>query len=232
MSIRGAGIVNFGLDLIYALPGQGMGGWMNNLRRAIELSPAHISIYGLSIEEGTLFHREAALGRLDLPSEEMQADMYIAGTELLESAGYARYEISNFAKQGYECRHNASYWSCGDYLGFGAGAHSHISGRRWMNGLSVPGYTKAVQGGEAPAGPPEVLNLDEMRREFFMLGLRRAAGISVAEYEARFGADMMERYGVVTEKLVGGGYLAVDKGNIRLTMKGVLASDAVVREFF
>jgi len=232
MHLRVAGFVNINLDLIYALPGQDMGRWLGNLNRAIGLSPEHISIYDLSFEEGTPFHREYMAGRLAKPPEDLQAEMYLAAVDTLEGSGYKRYEVSNFAKPGYECRHNINYWSCGDYVGLGAGAHSHLSGVRKINMEGVDEYIDTVEKGFSPVASEERPTPEEVEREFIMLSLRMAGGLRLSEYARRFGGDFMVVYGDRVAGFARAGLLEVDETVIRLTRDGVLASSYVISGFF
>ncbi|HLB24834.1 MAG TPA: radical SAM family heme chaperone HemW [Nitrospirota bacterium] len=229
---RSAGIGNVSLDLIYSLPGQDPGKWSESLRHAVSLSPEHISLYDLSVEAGTKLHAEVKAGRLALPPETKSAEMYLHAVEFLEERGFRRYEISNFARPGYECRHNLGYWSSGEYAGFGAGAHSHIGGRRIMNVEDVRGYVGAVKSGGPAAASAEVIGGAEREREFVMLALRKADGFSLEEYETRFGTSFLGRRGGAAERLAGAGYITLEGGRVRLTLSGVLASNAVICEFF
>ncbi|HLG23157.1 MAG TPA: radical SAM family heme chaperone HemW, partial [Candidatus Manganitrophaceae bacterium] len=130
---RAAGFTNIGIDLIYALPGQSIREWGETLQAAIDLAPEHLSVYGLSIEEGTLFHKKERAGTLSLPSDDEAVAFYRKSQDRLVAAGYRQYEISNFAKPGYACRHNLLYWDRGDALGIGLSAHSYIDGEHRAN---------------------------------------------------------------------------------------------------
>ena len=230
--LRAAGFDNISLDLIYSLPGQDIKRWESNLDEAISLGPEHISTYDLGIEEGTALYGELKAGALKLPPEPVQVEMYLMAVETLEAAGYKRYEISNFARPGFECRHNINYWSCGEYIGLGAGAHSYSGGVRSKNTDSVNGYIEALGAGRSPVTEEETLTVDDMKREFVMLGLRKSEGFSLEDYKCRFGGDMLnEKYGIIGN-LTKAGYLVVAGGFISLTTKGVLASNYVIRELF
>lgn len=231
-SLRAAGADNLSLDLIYALPGQDIKGWVRNIDKAVGLGPEHISLYDLSVDEGTPLFREVASGRLCKPPEELQSEMYSLAVELLENAGYVRYEVSNFAHTGRECRHNMNYWSAGEYEGYGAGAYSCVAGVRSCNMHDVESYIDAATSGKPTSGSSEVLTGEDMRKEFVMLALRTSGGISFDVYELRFGHGFMDRYGAVVGRLAREGYVSSDGRGIRLTGKGVLASNPVIAEFF
>ena len=230
--LRASGINNISLDLIYSLPGQGLHGWQNSLDEAVSLSPEHISLYDLSIEEGTEFHAKQKAGRLTLPPETVQVEMYLLAVSRLKEAGYARYEISNFARPGHECVHNLNYWSAGDFIGFGAGAHSRAKGHAVWNILDVARYIERLEKGVDPAESSEVLTPEEREREFLMLGLRKSGGFSLEEYETRFGKDFLDKYGAIAMKMADAGYMVISEGKACLTMRGVLASNRVITEFF
>jgi len=230
--LRGAGIGNIGLDLIYSLPGQDIAGWVSNVEAALTLSPAHLSIYDLTLEEGTPLHAEVTAGRLTMPPEEVQVEMYLKAVEVLEGAGYIRYEVSNFARPGYECVHNINYWSAGEYAGFGAGAYSCLNGTRSKDMDDVESYTRLAAAGVSAAETTETLTPVELEREYVMLGLRKAGGISQDDYYRRFGHGFIERNRASVDMLVGAGLIDVSGGRIRLTMNGVLRTNAVTREFF
>ncbi|HEY3346418.1 MAG TPA: radical SAM family heme chaperone HemW [Nitrospirota bacterium] len=230
--LREGGIDNISLDLIYSLPGQDIASWRASLGRAADLKPSHISLYDLSIDEGTVFYSEFKAGRIMPPPEEVQVDMYLQAVEFLESEGYIRYEISNFALPGRECQHNLDYWSAGDFIGFGAGAHSYAGGAHWADISNINDYIDAVYGGGQPSDTREELSSAEREREYLMLGLRKAGGFRVDEYAARFGRDFMAAHGRTFERLARTGYMEFSGGNARLTLAGILASNRVMAEFF
>lgn len=230
--LKGAGFGNIGIDLIYSLPGQDLASWKRSLERALELETQHISLYDLSIEEGTALYTEFKAGRLVSPPEPVQVEMYLLAVEMLQKAGFKRYEISNFARPGFECRHNLNYWSCGEYVGLGAGAHSYIGGARSENAPSIPGYIMALEKGANPAVAREELSGEEKEREYIMLGLRKAGGIDLGEFKALFGRDLGVSAGERIQTLKAAGYLEPEEGRLRLTLKGVLASSSVIPELF
>ena len=179
-AIRKAKIGNLSLDLIYGLPGQTMEAWEKTLSDVIELQPEHLSCYGLKVEEGTpLYARQA---QEDLPDDDLQADMYLFAVEFLHRCGYEQYEISNFAKPGYESRHNLKYWTLGEYAGFGPGAHSDFGGVRYGYARDLDSYLA----GELHLSESEVIPPMERDMEYIMLSLRTRFGLNPKEFENRF----------------------------------------------
>lgn len=177
---RKAGFQNVSIDLMYGLPGQSRESWAEDLNRAMLLKPDHISCYGLKLAEGTEMYvlKDSPF----LPDDDMQADMYLYMVEFLASQGYRQYEISNFAKKGFESAHNLKYWTGQEYLGFGAAAHSYIGSRRFGNVASIEGYLNAVAGNAKIIEQYEVIDAFEKASEYLMLGLRTVRGISADEY--------------------------------------------------
>lgn len=173
---RAAGIANLSLDLMFALPGQGLAQWLNNLRHALELEPDHLSFYGLTVHEGTPFHSAQRGGLLALPDEDAQAEMYLAGCELLREAGFEHYEISNFARPGRRSIHNQLYWSADDVLGFGPGAHSNLGAMRWRNPEDLDDWEANVQADRLPRTVPEELASDVAVEEELFRRMRRCEG--------------------------------------------------------
>lgn len=207
---RKSGFGNINVDLMSALPGQTLSGWLGTLEKvlALEPPPEHISAYSLILEEGTPFYEMEQKGEIRLPDEDCDRRMYEMTEELLQKAGYRRYEISNYALLGYECRHNCGYWRRREYLGLGIGAASLINNRRFRNGDSLAAYL------DNPSGVCEEvqeLTLEEQMEEFMFLGLRMTEGVSAAEFRAAFGVEMEEIYGGVIEKNLKEGLLEYRK---------------------
>ncbi len=187
-NIRAEGFDNLSLDLIYGLPNQTREDWADTLARAMELEPEHISCYGLKLEEGTPMYRDYMDSPL-IPSDDDQADMYLYTVETLAHYGYDQYEISNFAKKGYQSRHNLKYWNLEDYLGFGPGAHSCMGDTRYSFVRDLNDYIRGVT--EDDNVLDEYEKLDELDRaaEYIMLGMRRSIGISEEEYRRIYRSD-------------------------------------------
>ena len=222
---RSAGFDNLSLDLIYGLPGQTMARWQANLEAAAALKPEHLSCYGLKVEEGTPLYRrrkEAAL-----PDDDAQADMYLCAADRLEQLGYARYEISNFARPGRESRHNLRYWQLKEYLGFGPGAHSDFSGVRFARSRDLEGYIRAAATGDLSPAERQAVSPEERAEEYLMLGLRTAAGIS-PEGLARHGRDFAPLLPFLEQcRREGYAHRSAD-GSWRLTARGALLSNPII----
>ena len=222
-AIRKAKFDNLSLDLIYGLPHQTLDGWKNTLAHVTELSPEHLSCYGLKVEEGTPLYerRESA----DLPDDEQQADMYLYTVEYLAAQGYAQYEISNFAKEGFASRHNLKYWTLGEYAGFGPGAHSDFGNVRY-------GYIRDLDryiAGELVLSESQTIPPLERDMEYIMLSLRTAAGIDRRYFENRFRErfDPLEAKFVLYEQHQ---LAARTVGGWRLTPEGFLVSNQIIGE--
>lgn len=233
-SARTAGFSNIGIDLMHGLPGQTLPAWQGTLQEAVALNPEHISVYGLSVEEGTPFAKWAEQGELCLPEEELAAAMFELTTVFLCNAGYEQYEISNFARPGYRSRHNQVYWQRGSYLGFGAGAHSFLNvqglGRRWENPPTLAEYAAAVCGERLPEGEV-ALTRKEAMSEFMFLGLRLLAGVDMAEFARQFGVALEQAFPEVVGMLCSKGLLQEEGSLLRLTPKGLLLANLVMQEF-
>lgn len=219
---REAGFDNINIDLISAIPYQTVESWKETLEKVVALEPEHISAYSLIIEEGTPFYERYGEGEHDneLPSEEDERQMYHDTREILASYGYERYEISNYAKPGYECRHNLGYWERCEYLGIGVGAASLIGNQRWS------------QGNELECSPEvELLSRENEMEEFMFLGLRKIRGVSMECFEEMFGVSMDEVYGDVIETMKSKELLEEIDGYVRLTEAGIDVSNYVMSEF-
>ena len=188
-AIRAEGFYNLSVDLIYGLPIQTKNDWADSLARVLDLSPEHISCYGLKLEEGTPMY-DKYLGSTVIPSDDEQADMYLFAVETLEKYGYKQYEISNFAREGFESRHNMKYWDLDDYLGFGPGAHSCIGMTRFSYARDLEAYIEAMlERGESIVDEQETLNELDRAAEYIMLGMRRGKGIGREEYSRVYRSD-------------------------------------------
>ncbi len=249
---RDAGFDNINIDLISAIPGQTLKSWERTLSTVAELAPEHLSAYSLIIEEGTPFYEwygengqeQQHRGLADLPplpGEEEDRAIYERTAVLLEQYGYHRYEISNYAKPGYECRHNLGYWERKEYLGLGLGASSLIREERFHNTADMKKYMAAFPG-KNPDGhtgksdiaePPglleeiERLSREEQMSEFMILGLRKMEGISVQEFRSLYGKEISEIYGTQISKFKKEGLLTEEHGRLRLTSRGIDISNYV-----
>lgn len=229
---RQAGFTNINVDLMSGLPGQTVQSWKNTLRKVMMLKPEHISAYSLIIEEGTPFYQRYHEDASAFPNEEMDREMYHLTKELMAAQGYERYEISNYAKPGFECRHNCGYWTGVDYLGLGLGASSYTHGFRYHNTSDLQEYL-SLDLSEAGAAAREIekLSLDEKMEEFMFLGLRMMKGVSGSEFMERFGQNMWNVYGDVFSKLEKQGLIEVDYPVVRLSEFGIDVSNRVFEEF-
>jgi len=213
---RKAGIRNLGFDLIYGLPEQTLSQWENTLKKALEMEPEHVSVYGLSLENQSLWALKKKKGELFLPDQDTLADMYFLSREILLAHGYEHYEISNFAKPGFRCRHNLKYWRLEPYIGIGLGATSYIGKCRINNFSSYDDYYKSLEKGELPFETVEKLSLDQEMAEFMFLGLRTAEGVDEGEFFEKFEADMYQVYGKEIKFLLEQGILWKRNGRIML----------------
>lgn len=227
---REEGFSNLNVDLMSALPGQTMDGWMETLKRTAAQEPEHISAYSLIIEEGTPFYERygGKKGEALLPDEDTDRDMYHKTREFLASCGFERYEISNYAKPGRECRHNIGYWTGVPYLGLGLGAASYIEGIRFSNTRNLKEYLAGKPGDDRDR---QVLTKKEMEEEFFFLGLRLAAGVSLKEFERRFGLTAEEVYPGLMERMVKEGAAVLERDRFFLTEYGFDVSNYVMAQF-
>ena len=217
---RAAGFQNIGLDVIYGVPGVAFEEFQADVEAAMGLGPEHISCYCLEMEEGTPFAREAEEGRLEI-SEEEQRRQFDWGRKRLAAGGWRHYEISNFAKPGYECRHNLLYWSGGEYIGIGPAAHSHWRGVRWGNTKTLPGWKREFE---------ERLEPEAKARETLVMGLRRLAGWGREEFRAATGYDYDALRGEEIARLADEGLLVAEPDRIRLAEAALFVSDAVFAE--
>lgn len=226
-----AGFANISVDLMYGLPGQDMNMLRESVETALSLGVQHISIYGLQLEEGTVFDKLHQQGKLALPSDELTEEMYDYITAFLPEQGYYRYEISNFALPGYESRHNLSYWQDVPYLGFGSGAHSYWGDCRYQNPVRIEVYMEEVFQGRAMCHVEEEVTEKAHIEEFCFLALRTAAGISVRRFAAVFGRDVHELYGEPIRRLVEKGLLLEDRERLYLSPLGMKYGNQVFGEF-
>lgn len=229
-SLKGAGFDNISIDLIYALPGQTMADVKENVAKAIALDIPHLSLYSLILEHHTVFMNKMRRGKLNLPTEDLEADMFDYIIAKLESHGFEHYEISNFTKPGRESRHNLMYWDNAEYYGVGAGASGYVDGVRYRNRGPIQHYLKGVAQGN-PRLEEEVLTKQEMMEEEFFLGLRKKEGVSISRFEEKFAENFSNRYGDIVEKLTRDGLVQVSDGRLRMTKKGLFLGDTVAEKF-
>lgn len=229
-NLKEAGFHNISIDLIYALPGQTMEDVKENVAKAIALDIPHLSLYSLILEHHTVFMNKMRRGKLQLPKEDLEAEMFEYIISELEANGFEHYEISNFTKPGFESRHNLMYWDNADYFGVGAGASGYLNGVRYRNRGPIQHYLKAVAQGNARLSE-EKLTKDEMMEEELFLGLRKKTGVSIARFEEKFGLSFEERYGQIVRELCQQGLLVLDDKVVRMTKKGLFLGDTVAERF-
>ena len=230
---RKAGFPNINVDLISAIPKQTVSSWEQTLQTIISLQPEHISAYSLIVEEGTPFAKLYGEGcELEhlLPSEEEERRMYERTEELLQEAGYHRYEISNYAKEGDECQHNLGYWERKEYLGLGLGASSLIEETRFHNTDEMEEYLRDANNPILLRREQEKLDRQEQMEEFVFLGLRKIRGIQEEKFAEMFGEDIWDCYGKNLERVIKEGLLEREEGVLRLTRKGIDVSNYVFYE--
>ena len=229
---RAAGFDNISLDLMYGLPTQTLDDLKTSVNAAIALAPEHISVYGLIVEEGTPFAAAEAAGQLALPSEDAAEEMYDCLMEELPAHGYARYEISNFARAGYESRHNLGYWRNVPYLGIGAAAHGYIDGVRWGNEPDTERYIRAMQTGRSVRTPEDTERTRaNAMEEYAFLALRTREGIDEADFRRTFGVRIDDVYGAVIGKYITQGLLRRADGFVALTNAGMKRGNEVFAAF-
>lgn len=232
---RDAGFENINIDLISGIPGQTLTSWKNTVKRAVMLKPEHISAYSLIIEEGTEFYElyGSKEGKKLLPDEETDRDMYHATSEILSTYGYDRYEISNYARKGYKCRHNIGYWTGEEYLGLGLGASSYAMNRRFHVERNLDNYLHINMQKDITPLYEDIQELTAKDRisEFMILGLRMTEGVSAEEFRNRFGRDMMEMFYYEFDKHIRHGLLEIDMPYVRLTEKGLDLANVVMQDF-
>ena len=241
------GFDNFSLDLMFGLPGQTLDQWRLSLERCTELGPRHVSLYGLSLEPGTPLEADVRLGRTPLPDPDLGADMYTLAEDRLAAEGLDHYEISNWARPGYESVHNLAYWKLTPFLGLGAGAHSFVGGRRFSNIRSPRGYAQRL---EAPvvlddvhAHPAEAARalgvVDQIEpasrsavmADAMMMGMRLKVGVSNAGFEERFGVTLADAFGDTIRDMSAAGLVVHDAAGVRLTRRGRLLGNEVFGRF-
>ena len=225
-----AGFDNISIDLIYALPGQTMEQVKDNVAKAIALDIPHMSLYSLILENHTVFMNRMRRGKLPLPKEEVEAEMFEYIIAELERAGFEHYEISNFSKSGFESRHNLMYWDNAEYYGIGAGASGYVNGVRYKNHGPIRHYLKAVEEGNARIHE-EHLSLREQMEEEMFLGLRKKTGVSKARFEEKFERSFDGLYGEIVRDLVQQGLMLVDGDRVRMTKRGLFLGDTVAERF-
>lgn len=239
-SARKCGFLNINIDLMFGIPGQTLGMWIDTLNKVIELSPEHISFYSLQIEDGTKFYSMLQEGSLIESDDQLDRSMYHFALNLLKKNGYNHYEISNAAKGDYECRHNLKYWSMEDYLGLGLGAHSFIEGMRFRNVTSLEQYVSIGQKykknvTDESTSPFSCWHHKNSEKDnisdYLITVMRKTQGVRLEDFKNRFGTDLKQLYGNVLQKYQDQGLLEIFSDRICFTEKGIDLSNIVLAEF-
>ena len=225
-----AGFDNISIDLIYALPGQSMEQVKDNVSKAIGLDIPHMSLYSLILENHTVFMNRMRRGKLPLPKEELEAEMFEYIITELERAGFEHYEISNFSKPSFESRHNLMYWDNAEYYGIGAGASGYVNGVRYKNHGPIRHYLSAVEEGNARITEEYLSQKEQMEEEMF-LGLRKKSGVSMVRFEEKFGQSFDGLYGEIVRDLVQQGLMQIEGDRVRMTKRGLFLGDTVAERF-
>lgn len=225
------GINNINVDLMYSLPNQSFDEWKETLNKIINLNPSHISAYSLILEEGTKFYDMYLNKEFELNDEEVDINIYNYTIDTLCKNGYHQYEISNYAKEGYECKHNIVYWKCDNYLGLGPGASGYINNYRYSNICDIKGYNKCLEYDKRPIEEKNILSKKDEMEEFIFMGLRMNKGINLDEFYKRFNIDFKHRYNDILGKLKNLNLIIEQNNNIILTQRGREISNTVFVEF-
>jgi oxygen-independent coproporphyrinogen-3 oxidase len=215
---------------MFGLPGQNMANWQNSLEMAVELAPEHLSVYELTIEQSTPFADQVRKGGLDLPDEDVALTMFELAREFLAARGYAQYEISNYARRGFESMHNINYWENGSYIGLGSGAVSCFSGLRIQSEKNPQRFTNMITGRQKPFKEAEFLPLDARFRESVIMGLRMTEGVSISRLEKKFGLTPEKYYGETIKSLHMQDLLEEKDHRLRLTRRGMLLANRVMAQ--
>jgi oxygen-independent coproporphyrinogen-3 oxidase len=228
---REKGFNNINIDIMFALPDQTTEDLQDTLKKAVSLKPDHLSLYNLTIKPGTEYYKKYKRGKLNLPTEDKEFDMYNWAINYLEKNGFEHYEIANFARSHKRSMHNLIYWQNKPYLGIGAGAFSFIRGYRYMNYENPARYIKEAMSGKLPIDNGERLSLRKRMIETIILGLRTKDGVSYKKFRTRFKVDINDTFHKQIKKLVNLGLLQKDDCKIKLTKKGIFLANTVFREF-
>ncbi len=228
---RKAGFDNISIDLIYGLPGQTIAQWQDTLDKALSLDLPHYSGYSLIVEPKTVFYNLMNKGKLPLPGEDIETEMFTMLIEQMESKGRKRYEISNFAVPGHESIHNLIYWENATYAGVGAGAHGYVDGVRYSNIGPITKYMEKTAAGERPVQQTHIVTETEAMEEEMFLGLRKSNGVSVSLFQEKFGKTLEEVYGETLQLLIKDGLVERLDDAVKLTHRGVFRGNDVFQQF-
>ncbi len=222
---------NISIDLIYALPGQTLEDFRDSLQKAIALDLPHYALYSLILENKTMFMNWVRQGRLELPTQEIESQMFLETIQAMENSHHQQYEISNFAKKGFESKHNLVYWNNENYYGFGAGASGYLGNCRYQNFGPIQHYLKPLREGRLPRLEKENLSVKSQIEEEMFLGLRKVEGVSLSRFKEKFQKDFFSIYEDVLPDLLDKKWIMLDQGHIRLTQQGIFLGNDVFERF-
>jgi len=222
------GFENISLDLIFNLPKQSKQMWLSNLKQAIQLPIKHISTYSLILERGTILNKMVLDGKIKMQDDDHDADLYETTLDFFENSDFYQYEVSNFTKPGYECKHNNVYWHYGEYLGLGTSAHSFVDGERWWNYSSLKRYISEINTNGNAVANYEELSPEEFHNEYVMLALR-SSGIKLKKYKRTFGDNWFKKNYSYFKKLENENFITLDDSNIKLTKQGYAVCDEILQ---
>ncbi|ARK29309.1 radical SAM family heme chaperone HemW [Halalkalibacter krulwichiae] len=228
---KSLGFENISLDLMFGLPGQTPEAFKETIHEAIDLGVEHLSAYSLKVEEKTVFYNRQRQGKLILPQEDDEISMYEILLEETKKANFSQYEISNFAKAGFESRHNLVYWNNEEYYGFGAGAHGYVNGIRYQNHGPLPKYLKAIDAHTAPILNQHEVSPVERIEEAMFMGLRKRNGVNRDEFKGLYGRSVDDCFGEQIDMLQKRGLLVVENNRVKITEEGLLLSNEVFEQF-
>jgi oxygen-independent coproporphyrinogen-3 oxidase len=226
-----AGYENISIDLIFALPNQTIEGWQSNLNKTIDLNIKHISAYSLIFEDGTPLMSMKVIGCVQQADELLECEMYLHTIEFLQANGLSQYEVSNFAKPGYECRHNLKYWNHEEYVGYGPSAASFIKNQRWVNVRNLNTYLKRVNSGETVYDKIEYIGRDKSIYEYIYLGLR-GNGIDLGRFNEKYKTDFKQTYKKPFDLLISNQLATFNNNILKLTPKGYALCDEIIASYF
>jgi oxygen-independent coproporphyrinogen III oxidase len=222
-----AGFQNISADLIFNLPGQTKDKWLHNLRTISQFPVKHISTYSLILERGTILNKMVLDGKVSIQDDDYDAELYELTIDFLESQGFRQYEVSNFAKPGYECIHNKAYWEYRDYLSFGPSAHSFADGKRWWNYSSLKRYISEIEMNQFAAAGSEIITKDQMLNEYVMLALR-STGLDLQEFQKRFGNNWYKSKEKYFSQLMKDNFIILNESKLKLTKSGFALCDEIL----
>ena len=228
---RREGFNNINVDLMFGLPNQSMYQWEETLNKVTTLEPEHISAYSLIIEEQTKFHKMFTEDKLNLPDEDLEREMYRVTIDILKTKGYRQYEISNFSKEEYQCKHNLTYWNLEEYIGVGAAAHSYDNNKRIKNYISIDKYIENMMKVGSATQEVFVNSIKDNMEEFMFMGLRKIDGVDEGDFANRFETTLDEVYGDVIKKHISNELLYREDNRLALTPRGIELSNYVMKDF-